>query len=98
MDRDGKVVGVFYAHIRQPAIRQEVDVMEDIKHPSDRIIKVERSFEWSRLENQLMASVYGHVLPVVQPTRDRSSIANCLPGCDQSSNSVHGWQSYVTGA
>jgi len=72
--------------------------MKGTKHPSDRIVKVERSFEWSRLENQLMTSAYEHVLPIVRPAGDRSSLANSPPGFNQSSKSDDGWQRYATGA
>ncbi len=40
--------------------------MEGTSHPSDRIRKVERSFEWTRLESQAMTSAYEQVWPIVR--------------------------------
>ncbi len=40
--------------------------MESPKRKRDWIPKVERSFEWSRLESQLMALAYEQVLPLRQ--------------------------------
>jgi hypothetical protein len=47
-------------------IRQEVWAMESPKRKKERIPKVERSFERSRVEGQLMALAYEQVLPVVR--------------------------------
>jgi hypothetical protein len=40
--------------------------MEDTKRKSNRVLRVERAFEWSRLEEQVMASAYEHVLPIIR--------------------------------
>lgn len=40
--------------------------MEGSKRRSDRIPNVERSFEWSRLEHELLATVYERALPMIQ--------------------------------
>ena len=40
--------------------------MEDTKRRSDRVLEIERGFEWSRLEGQLMASAYECALPTVR--------------------------------
>lgn len=40
--------------------------MEGTKRKSNRILKVERGFEWSRLEGQVLASAYEHVLPIIR--------------------------------
>lgn len=39
--------------------------MEGTRRRADRIPRVERSFEWSRFENQLTASAYQQVLPII---------------------------------
>ncbi len=40
--------------------------MEGSKRRSDWIPNVERSFEWSRLEEELLATAYERALPIVQ--------------------------------
>ena len=40
--------------------------MEDTKRKSSRVLKVERNFEWSRIEGQVMAAAYEHVLPILR--------------------------------
>ena len=39
--------------------------MEDASHPASQVLKVERSVEWSRLEEQTMTSVYERLVPMV---------------------------------
>ena len=72
--------------------------MDGIRHPPDRIVKVERSFEWSRLESQLMTSAYERVLPVVQPIQARSLAAGRKSGLNELNRPDHTRQCYVTGA
>jgi hypothetical protein len=74
--------------------------MDDIKppSPSDRIVKVGRRFEWSRLENELMTSAYERVLPVGRSVRAESSVASHERGCDRSGRSNGGRPRYATGA
>ena len=72
--------------------------MEGSKRPSDRVVKVERSFEWSRLESQLMTSAYAYVVPDLRSARVRLSLAehdldgNAFDGLD------HTRQRQATGA
>jgi hypothetical protein len=40
--------------------------MEGSKRRSGWIPKVERGFEWSRLEDELLAAAYEHALPMLQ--------------------------------
>ncbi len=40
--------------------------MEGTKRRRKRIPRVQHSFEWSRLEDQLMASAYENILPIVR--------------------------------
>ena len=47
--------------------------MEGSKRRSDWVPKIERSFEWSRLEPELLATAYERALPVVR--RGRGSAA-----------------------
>ena len=72
--------------------------MKGLKHPSDRIMKVERSFEWSRLENQLMTSAYECVLPLVRSTQTRPLLAGYKPGGNEFDRSDCTRQRYATGA
>jgi hypothetical protein len=72
--------------------------MKGLKHPSDRIMKVERSFEWSRLENQLMTSAYECVLPLVRSAQTRPLLAGHDPGCNEFDRSDCTRQRYATGA
>ncbi len=71
--------------------------MDDTRAPSacDRTVKVSRSFEWSRLENELMNIAYEQILPIgrrrpdqrgerlAQPTRGRGSSGLLLRGQDE---------------
>ena len=40
--------------------------MEDAKRKSKRVLRIERGFEWSRIEEHVMASAYEHVLPILR--------------------------------
>lgn len=53
-------------HVTGEAIQQEVGAMDGTKRRADRMPSVERSFEWSRFGNQLMASAYQQVLPIIR--------------------------------
>lgn len=48
--------------------------MEGAPSRSCRIVKVERSFEWSRLECEFMTSAYEHVLPIGRLTRSTALV------------------------
>jgi len=72
--------------------------MDGIRYPSDRIVKVERSFEWSRMENELMTSAYEHVLPVGRLARAKLLLAGHEHGCNELGRSDCGRQRYATGA
>ena len=72
--------------------------MDGIRHPSDRIVKVERSFEWSRLENEVMTSAYECVLPVGRSARARPLLASHERGCNEFGRSDCGRQRHATGA
>lgn len=39
--------------------------MEDARHPANQVLKVNRTIEWSRLEEQTMTSVYERLVPIV---------------------------------
>lgn len=49
--------------------------MEGTPSPSYGIVKVERSFEWSRLESELMTSAYEHVVPMGRSTQSTTVFA-----------------------
>jgi len=66
--------------------------------PSDRIVKVGRSFEWSRLENELMTSAYERVLPVGRAVRSESYLADHEHGRNTFDRSDGGRHRYATGA
>ena len=80
--------------------RQEVLAMDGTKSlsPSDRIVKVGRSFEWSRLENELMTSAYERVLPVGRSARGGSHVASHEDSPNVLGKSDVGRQRYATGA
>jgi hypothetical protein len=73
-------------------------VMEDAKRESDRVLKVERGFEWSRLEGEVMALVYERVLPVVRAISAGSPAEPRKPGCDDQSKPTGQEWRYATGA
>lgn len=50
--------------------------MEGSKRRSDWIPNVERSFEWSRLEDELLAMSYERVLPIIQRAAVDEQLAN----------------------
>ena len=72
--------------------------MDGTRHPSDRIVKVERSFEWSRLENELMTSAYERVLPVGRSAQAKPLLAGHEHGCNELGRSDCGRRRYATGA
>ena len=43
--------------------------------PSDRVVKVGRGFEWSRLESELMTSAYERVVPVGRSAQAKTLLA-----------------------
>jgi hypothetical protein len=51
--------------------------------PSDRIVKVGRGFEWSRLESELMTSAYEHVVPIGRSTPLRTLLTGHERGANQ---------------
>lgn len=72
--------------------------MDGMRHPTDRIVKVERSFEWSRLENDLMSSAYEHVLPVGRSARAKPVLTSRKPGCNEFGRSDGGRRRHAAGA
>jgi hypothetical protein len=54
--------------------------MEDAKRKSKRVLTVERGFEWSRLEGQVMASAYEHIVPAIRaaPRESPAAAANLV--------------------
>ncbi len=72
--------------------------MEDTKRKSDRILKVERGFEWSRIEGELMASAYERALPFVRASPTGSPGGQPEPGSDGQTRATGQEQRYATGA
>lgn len=72
--------------------------MEDAKRKSNRGLSVQRSFERSRLEGQVMASVYEHVLPTIRaaPSGSLAEGAKVAPTGREEARSDQ--QTYATGA
>jgi len=66
--------------------------------PSDRIVRVGRAFEWSRLESELMTSAYERVVPAGRFAQGKRLLA----GHEQGGSAVVGFdadrQRHVTGA
>jgi hypothetical protein len=72
--------------------------MEDAKRKSDRVLRVERGFEWSRLEGELMASAYGRVLPIVRAAPAGSANQLWKPAADGQTRVTSSEWRYATGA
>ena len=91
---------VVCAHAIQPRIRQEVFAMDGSRSPSacDRIVKVGRRFEWSRLENEVMTSAYEQVLPLGRWARAEFPLASRQQGYNAFGRSDCDRPRYATGA
>ena len=72
--------------------------MDGIRYPSDGIVTVERSFEWSRLENEVMSLAYEYLLPGVRSASASALRADHEAGCNEFGRSGCGRQRYATGA
>jgi hypothetical protein len=74
--------------------------MEGTRHPSpsDRIVKVGRGFEWSRLESELMTSAYERVVPVGRSAQAKTLLAGHEGGSSEFARFDGGRQRYATGA
>ena len=72
--------------------------MEDAKHKSKRDLSVQRSFERSRLEGQVMASVYEHVLPTIRATPSASLGERANVGSTGREAATSDQQRYAMGA
>ena len=72
--------------------------MDGIRPPFDGIVMVERSFEWSRLEDEVMTSAYECVLPGVRSASASPLRADHEAGCNEFGRSDCGRQRYATGA
>lgn len=72
--------------------------MEDAKRKSNRVLTVERSFEWSRLEGELMASAYERTLPFVRAAPSGSQAEQPQLGADGQTGANGQEQRYATGA
>ncbi len=72
--------------------------MEDAKRKSNRVLAIERGFEGSRLEGELMTTAYERVSPFVRaatggPRTDQSEAGN-----GDQIGAIDGQQRYATGA
>ena len=72
--------------------------MEDAKRKSKRVLTVERGFEWSRLEGELMASAYEHALPFVRAAPCESTEEQTEPGSMGQIKATGQEQRYAAGA
>lgn len=72
--------------------------MEDAKRKSDRIRRVERGYEWSRVEGQVMTSAYEHVLPTLRASPGGSAAEEAKAGSNGRDRATNGEQRYATGA
>jgi hypothetical protein len=74
--------------------------MEGTKHPSpsDRIVKVGRGFEWSRLERELMTSAYERVVPVGRSAQAKTLLAGREGNGSEFVRFDGGRQRYAAGA
>jgi hypothetical protein len=72
--------------------------MEDTKRKSDRVLKVERGFEWSRLEGQMIASAYERVLPIIRAGPSVLPGESPEPGSERRIRTTQQEWAYATGA
>jgi hypothetical protein len=72
--------------------------MEDAKRKSDRILRVERGYEWSRLEGELMATAYERALPFVRAAPGGSPSEQPQTGSDRQAGTPGQRQRCATGA
>ena len=70
----------------------------DNPSPSDRIVRVRRAFEWSRLESELMSSAYERVVPVGRLAQAKTSLAGHERGGSEFARFDGNRQCYATGA
>ena len=72
--------------------------MEGTKRKENRVLIVERGFEWSRLEKQVMASVYERVLPIVRGVPATSLAQQAKSDFSDRDRATDDQQRYGTGA
>ena len=72
--------------------------MEDAKRRPDRVLTVERGFEWSRIEGELMASAYERALPFVRGAPTGPPAQQPEPGSDGQTRATGQQQQYAKGA
>lgn len=72
--------------------------MEDTKRKSNRVLRVERGFEWSRIEEQVMASAYERVLPITRAVPGESLARQSKAGSNGRDGATNDQQRYGTGA
>ena len=72
--------------------------MEDTKRKSNRVLKVERDFEWSRIEGQVMAAAYEHVLPILRASPGESLVRQAKADSSGRARATGDQQRYGTGA
>jgi TPP-dependent trihydroxycyclohexane-1,2-dione (THcHDO) dehydratase len=72
--------------------------MEGTKRKSNRVLMVERGFEWSRLEEQVMASAYEHVLPIIRAVPGKSLTQQAKADSSGGDGATGDRQRHATGA
>ena len=72
--------------------------MEDAKRRSNRVLAVERGFEWSRLEGELMASAYERASPFIRAAPGGSQAEQAEPGSASRIEATGQQQRYAAGA
>ncbi len=72
--------------------------MEDTNHKSNRVLKVERDFEWSRIEGQVMVAAYEHVLPILRAGPGESLVQQAKTDSSGRDKATGDPQRYGTGA
>lgn len=72
--------------------------MEDAKRKSNRVVKVERDFEWSRIEGQVMAAAHEHVLPILRAGPGESLVQQAKADSSDRDRATGDQQRYGTGA
>ena len=72
--------------------------MEDTKRKLNRVLKVERDFECSRIEGQVMAAAYEHVLPILRAGPGESLVQQAKADSSDRDRATGDQQRYGTGA
>lgn len=72
--------------------------MEDAKRRSNRVLTVERGFEWSRIEGRVLAAAYEHILPILRAGPGESLVQQAKADSSDRDRATGDQPRYGTGA